>query len=286
MTRNATTLRPGLLVSLHTRVQGGVQYTRVDLDADANKAAAEEGRTVVERWETTKVTEDAEEHKRATKLRNKASSLIRSACIQTAFGLLCPKANEEMLDQAIAEAYDRVKRFNAQSATTQVSVYTLKGYIVESDTEAVRAIGGELRELLDTMKEGVAEADVRKIRQAADRARQIGAMLDVETGNKVKEAIKEARAAAKQIVKALSNKGQQTIEIVTATQLKALDQARFAFLDMEAPETAERLLPVVESRALDLDDEDDRKGPTRSETLEEGDDKVAAAPSEVRAIEV
>lgn len=282
MSKNATTLRPGMLVSLHTRLQGGVQYTRVDLDADK----APEDRAAVERWETTKVTTDPEEHARAVKVRNKASSLIRSTCIQTAFGLLCPTANEAKLDLAIREANDRIERFNASATTTRIGVFVLKGYIVESDTEAVRALGGELRELFDTIKEGVGEANVKKIRDAADRAKSIGAMLDAEAGQKVQAAVEEARSVARKIVKQLSEGSQQAFEFATTANLEAIERARFAFLDMEAsaPVAAEDALPVVEARALDLEDEE-LPAPKRVER-DDSEDKVAASGGEARFVEV
>ena len=246
MRLEATTLRPGLLVSLHTKLEGGVTYQRVDLDKQ-DRATGK-----VERWETTKVTEDPKEHEAGVKVRGKVGSLVRGSCAHTSFGLLCPKDKERALDDAIKEARDLADAFNARATTTRVSVFVLKGYIAETDTEAARAIASDLRELLDEMKTGIGEADVAKVRDAANRARKMGAMLDDATSKRVKDAIEEARSVARQIVKA----GDEARQVITDVKLTAIDGARFAFLDMEESKFDGEALPPVSARALDVEEDD------------------------------
>lgn len=252
MKTEATTLRPGLLVSLHTKLEGGVRYEREDLDANATEAGAK-----IERWKTTKVTEDPEEHAAGVKVRGKVGSLIRSVCAHTSFGLLCPRDKEKSLDEAISEARALAATFNAKAKTTGVSVFVLKGYIAETDTEAARAIASDLRGLLDEMKAGVASADVGRIRDAALRAKRMGAMLDDATAKRVKAAIEEARKVAREIVKA----GDDARQVIQQVKLEAVDSARFAFLDMEEAATKDEgeALPPVEARALDVEDDEERQ---------------------------
>ncbi len=243
-----TTLKPGLLVSLRTSMSGGVEYTRVDIEsANGTEGASRE------KWETTKVVQDPAEHERATKVRGKCGSLIRAVCVPSAFGYLCPMTSEKQLDEAIVEARALAETFNREARTTRVAVYCLKGKIAETDDEAARAVSGELRELLDEMRAGIGEANVEKIREAASKAKKIGTMLDEVTAGKVTRAIDEARTVAKDIVKKLVA-GEDIATTVQAIQLKALDEARFAFLDLDADApTGERLAPV-ETRGLDLDE--------------------------------
>lgn len=229
------TLKPGLLVSLHTRMEGGVRYTRVDLDAD--KAAEGES---VERWETTKVVEDPAEHETATKVRGKCGSIIRSVCTHSAFGLLCAADKENALDEAIREARERADLFNASAKTVHISVYVLKGRIAESDQEAARAISSELQELMTELKLGVDSANVERIREAASKAKKIGAMLDADAGRKVSEAVEEARAVAREMVKKLVA-GEEVADYLKTVKLTAIDEARGAFLDLDEAKPIEAL---------------------------------------------
>ncbi len=247
------TLKPGLLVSLHTRLEGGVRYTRVDLEAGRS---ADDTSTVA-KWETTRVVEDAEEHARAVKVRGKCVYIVRSVCSQSAFGLLCASSSEKALDAAIAEARVLADTFNASAQSTRISIYALKGRIAESDGEAARAIASELRELLDNMKAGIDAADVAAIREAANKAKKVGSMLDEATANKVSAAIDEARAVAREIVKRAVSGGEDAATVVQGIQLKALDEARFAFLDLDTVEVAKsETLPPIIARPLDVDSEE------------------------------
>jgi hypothetical protein len=248
---SVVTLRPGLLVSLSTRMSGGVTYNRVDLDKDKPADGPS-----VEKWETTKVVTDPQEYARATKARSKCGSLVRSACSYSAFGLLCPGNKEEMLDAAIKEARDLANAFNRTAKTVQISVYVLKGRIAETDGEAARAISSEMRELIDDMRAGIAEVDVNKVREAAMKAKKIGAMLDADTGAKVAKAVEEARAVAKEIVKRMVDDADSVAGFVQDVALKSMDEARFAFLDLDAPEASDtQAAPPVAPSVLDLDDE-------------------------------
>ncbi len=148
-----------------------------------------------------------------------------------------------------------VSVFNASAKTARVDVYVLKGRIAESDSEAARAISGELRELLDTMKTGITDADVTAIRDAANKAKKLGGMLDAETGRKVSAAIEEARSVAREIVKRVVADSDSVTDFVLTVNLEALHQARFAFLDLDGPAETGEALPVVETRGLDLESE-------------------------------
>lgn len=285
---SVTTLKPGLLVSLKTSLEGGVQYTRTDLNADKERGDG----AAVERWETVKVTTDPEEHARATKVRGKVSSIIRSVCSHSAFGLLCPVSREEELDKAIAEARELTNYFNESASTVHLSVYVLKGRIAESDSEAARAISGELRDLLTGMQEGIAEADVEKIREAANKAKKLGGMLDESAGRKVSAAIEEAREVAREIVKKATKKGEDVGAYVASVKAKAIEEARFSFLDLEEtkkPEGGEGgapLLPVAAPRALDIDDETTTVEDEPSETDPSNDLKMVAASGDSRKLDL
>jgi hypothetical protein len=279
------TLKPGLLVSLRTSLQGGVEYQRVDLNTGS---AGTDGVARVEEWQTTKVTQDPEEHEKATKIRGKAGSVIRAVCVPSAFGYVCPVEREADLDAAVAAAREMVDAFNATARTCRIGVYTLKGRIAQTDDEAVRAISGELRELLDEMAAGIAAGKVSDAREAASKAKKLGAMLSDETADKVNRAIEEVRETAREIVKKLAD-GEDAAIAVRDIKLQALDQARSAFLDLDVvPDTAGEALPSVTARAVDVDDEPAPELPAASSAPSDGgyEAMAASAPAAQRTLDV
>lgn len=243
-------IKPGLLVSLKTSIRGGVNYTRVDLEPE--HADENGGRRA--RWETKKEIEDAQEFDRATQARGKARSAVSAICCSSSFGLLCPMEQEKELDAAVAQARAIAREHNTTAARCYIDVFVLVGRIAQTDEEAARALGAEVRELLDEMKAGVKVLDPEAIREAASKATALEAMLSEDVAGKVSDAIKEARAAAREIVKRAKKGGEQAAAVVAEITLAKLDAARFAFLDLDGAEVT-REAPA--GRALDVPAEND-----------------------------
>lgn len=265
------TLKPGLIVSLSARMSGGVQYARVDIE---NKTENEG--TAVSKWETTRVIADPEEYERATKVRGKCRSLIASACTKSVFGLLCPADKEKALDDAIAESRALAEAFNREARTVQISVYVLKGRIAESDQEAASAIADELKGLLADMRDGIAAADVKKIRDAASTAKQMGRMLDEMTAKKISAAVEEARFVAKEITRRLDDpdEAEGVAAYVQEIKLASLSESRFAFLDMDPVEAPAE----VAAAPREVDFEEDGQG--KIPGLDADNDNMPDEPSD------
>lgn len=221
-------LKPGLLVSVKTKLTGGVQYDRVDL---ANRT---EGAATVAKWETTRVIEDQAEFDRATKARSEAACAIRRHCIPSAFGLLCPYDRREALEAGIVEAAEIVRDWNAAKPRTRLAVYVLRGEIATTDQEAARAISAEVRELVAEMRAGIDGLDPERIRKAATTAKQLGAMFSEEQGVRVGEAVKQARQAAREIVERVQKNGERAEVVIGTLNTSAVNENRFAFLDIDA----------------------------------------------------
>lgn len=243
----ASVLKPGLLVSLKTSIRGGVAYQRQDIDPEHVDAAGAKVAT----WQTTREIPDPAEFERAIKARSAARSVITATCCASSFGLLCPTTREADLDNAIAEARKIADAHNAGAALSQVQVYVLVGRVASDDAEAARAIGAEVRELLDMMRAGIAAANPEAIREAASKARAIGAMLDESVAGKVGEAIAEARKAAREIVARVSKAGETAAQVVAECSVQRIDAARFAFLDLD--DGAEVTHEAPAARGLDLE---------------------------------
>jgi histone H3/H4 len=248
------TMRPCHLVVIRTNVEGGPKYTHEPISSTEGGEDA----PAIKKFLTTAITQDPEEYKRANQVRGKARGIVESECIAAnVFGHILPLTKKAALDAATKEAEELVAYFNATSKTCHVSLYVTTGLIAESDEKATAAMASEMRGIMEQMRAGIETADVQKIRDAANAAKQAGAALDDDTSRKVSAAVEEVREVAKQIAKKLTKKATDIAEFVQTVQLKALNEARFSFLDMDGPaEVKGEELPVVAARALDIEDDD------------------------------
>lgn len=241
MPLETSTLRPGLLVSVKTSVRGNVGYQKTPTETRVADGGVE-----IAEWETTRTITDPVEHEAAGKARSKARSAIRGVCAESAFGLLCPEAASDNLERAIADARRIIETFNAGAKLSRVTLFVIAGRVASDDVEAVRAINSEVRDLLETMEAGVANADPKVIRDAASRAKSLAVMLSVDAAARVQVGIDAARSAARKIVQA----GEQAAQEVDRQAIALITEARTAFLDLGP--AGDVGAPVADARAVDL----------------------------------
>lgn len=241
MTIKSTTIRPGLLVSLKTSVRGNVSY-----DKKIIELAAVDEKTGIQKasWETVRTTIDPVEHEDARLAQSKACTAIRRVCKKSNFGLLCPQADAEELDLAIAEARQIAADFNAKAKLSRFSLFVVCGTIAANDVEAVKAINSDIADLLQEMEQGVGDVDVKVIREAASKAKAIAEMLSAEARVQAEIAIEAARKAAREIKKA-DGKG-----AVDKRTMRTIAEARQVFLDMDEPAVV--AAPKAKTRVVDL----------------------------------
>lgn len=243
MNLNPSTLRPGLLVSLKTTISGNVDYQRNVIESEH----VESDGSLQAAWETRKRITDPKEHERAIKTRGKCRSVITGICAQSSFGLLCPENQESQLEAAIAEARRIAAEFNETATLSRIGVYVITGRVARDDVEAVRAINSEVRQLLSDMQAGVKSLDVKKIRDAANKARQLGNMLTPEADARIKAAIEAARKTARRINKAGEVAGGE----VDRDTISRIEAQRTAFLDLDDGDDV--ATPTFEGRAVDFE---------------------------------
>ena len=241
-----STLRPGLLVSVKTSIRGNVSYKTQDIERDHVDPVTGERRAS---WQTERTVYDPEEHERAVKARSAARSAIQTVCAHSAFGLICPEAQADKLDAAIAKARSICDGFNAGASISVVQFNVLVGRISPDDVEAVKAINSEIRDLMDTMAQGLAAMDVQKVRDAANKAKSVGKILDANAQERVQKAIDVAREAAKAIVKA----GEAGAIEIDEVSIRRITEARTSFLDLDEVITTEVHTPVPGLVAVDFE---------------------------------
>lgn len=240
---STSTLRPGLLVSLKTTLTGNTKYIKQTIEGEHITDAGEQRA----RWETERVVSDPAEKELADKARGRCSTLIRSICAKSAFGLLCPLADRDRLMAATAAAREVAAEFNSVAKLSRLSVNVMVGEIAQDDVEAVKAINSEVRDLLAEMEDGVQRLDVKAVRDAANRARSVGQMLSPDAQVRLQFAIDAVRAQATAINKA----GDAAAVEIDKRTLRTLAEARTAFLDLD--EAQEVKAPKAKAVAVDFD---------------------------------
>lgn len=277
----ARTLRPGLLVNLRTSVGGGnVQYERRDVE----QVHVDENGAQRSRWETSRIVQDPVELADAIKVRGKARGMVVNVCTATSFGLLCPEDQEDALDAAVMEARQLCWDFNQRAKATQIQFNAVAGRVAQDDVKAVEAISLEMQQLVQTMQDGAAELNVKKIRNAAQQLRDTGQMLSPSVKLKVDDIVKAARSMARKMTKA----GEAAAAEVDDITMEKLRTARTAFLDLDADEeTNEEAAASQEAadaaraagtRAVDFEAFDDWGMDPVDDDDQQGAD-AAAAPS-------
>jgi hypothetical protein len=165
---------------------------------------------------------------------------------------------EAELMQAIEEARAGAAAWNANAVYNKITIDVLPAVIAEDNAAAARAIAAEVRDLMKEMRETIGTADPKMIRDTCDRARSISQMLSPELEEKVSAAIKQARSIARKIVKRVEKAGENAQQVIAECNTAAIDQARYAFLDLapetDAPATAETMPAADLQRFADLDD--------------------------------
>jgi hypothetical protein len=244
MALSSSTLRPGLLVSLKTSIKGNVSYVSHDL---AMAEQAPEGASVA-KWETERRISSLEEFERGKKARSAARGAITRVCNSTNFGLMCPSSDEDKLDAAVQDARKIAQEFNSTAEFSTFQIYVVAGRVSPDDVEAVRAINSEIRDLMSSMSNGVGNANVEEIRQAANGLRGIGEMLSLEAQTKVEMAVSAGREVARSIKKQEKDGAAVSVD---KSAIRRIDELRLAFLDLEDAEQTEA--PRTNARAqIDL----------------------------------
>ena len=280
-------LKPGRLVGLKTRVAGLTTYARAYSDAPEH-LAPDGGKAT--RIITDKVVSDVAENERGVKARGKASSLMRAVCQKTDFGLLCPEDRLPELDAAIDAARAVVAEFNATAEHGMIVMRVIKAVIPRDDADTARAIVDEAQVLIDEITSAVANADVNKIREACNTARQLEGLFEAQHAGVLSAAVLAAREVANTVAKAvrdarkrldkqgaeLTSEAEKQIAAATASTCatSSINAARFAFaslgaaLDDDAPTLAAPVGRFASiDAALDADEEPAAPAPGPESTL-------------------
>lgn len=231
MSEEVLRIRPGTLVKLSTKVQGGVHYQRVDIEDRL------EGPVETKVWQTTKVVEDVNEDREAGEIRKQCRLLIAGGCQWTPFGLICLEGQEEELNGRLARARSLANEFNDRAQHSRISIAVLRGKIARDDHEAIIAIRQEIGNLLELLQKATNTGDVRSIRDLCRQAKAMDRLLEenTEPSNRLQQAVGAARKLARTIVADVERRGESLETVLAQANLGPISAARFAFLGQPRP---------------------------------------------------
>lgn len=256
-------IKAGYLVSSKTTLCGGVHFTRTEYNKN------KEGERAVTKWKTTKVIDSPDEYRRGEEIRNRINYLVYRVCVLTSFGLLCPSKKKKELEEAIAEGAKLARDYNRTARYSRITPYIFWTQILNDNEDNLKALSSEIREMLDTMKDGILNIgkkplkdSIKEIKKAADKAKRLTEVLDDSYTGKINVAVEEARKAAREITKRVIKKNESIEEVLKSINTKAIAAARFAFIDTNEKEVkeekAEKKMPAVKIKrmAVEVDAED------------------------------
>ena len=242
MTTRNSTLRAGLLVSLSTSIVGNTEYLTETIEAEH---VTDDGKAVSE-WNTRKTVKDPDEEKAASQARGKARNVVTKVCSQLGAWLLCPRDAKADLDAAVIEGHRVVNEFNAGSTYSKIRFNVITATIEGDDEKAARAINSEIRGLMTAMEAGIRDLDVEKIRDNANRLKEVGQMLSPQARDRAQLAIDSARMTATRIKAA----GDAVSIEINNIAIRNIAESRLAFLDLD--DAVDVAAPTTEGPALDL----------------------------------
>ena len=239
-------IKPGLLVSLSSKVTGGVHYYKQTIEYPHLTETGEKR----SKHETTTIVEDPDEHDRAEKVRSKCRSLIESVCSSMGPSwLLCPEDRKDELVERINQARELARQFNRDAVYTRVDFTAFWGVVAQDDVRAAEAVARAVRELLADIQLGLAELDAKKVRALCDKGIQMGQVLSEDSRTTTQIAIRAAREACKRIVKA----GEDVAIEIDRNAIRVVEMARTSFLEI-GDDDGEQLASVtpITGRAVEL----------------------------------
>jgi len=225
-------VKPGILVSLGTSNRGNTSYTRevIEYPTEQDDGSVESEMNVRKR------VADPDEQRSAEKIRNRARTLILRPCSKSKGWYICPLDRRDELEKGIADARQLVNDFNSMAIYNHIQLNLICGEVQQDDVEAAKTIFNKVGEFMRQMEIGLEKLDVKRVRQIANEAQNVGQMLDGEAKAELEEVIKAARGAATRIKK----RGDAIVGEMERSTIRLIAESRTAFLDLDsADEIAE-----------------------------------------------
>jgi hypothetical protein len=190
------TIEPCILVSDKLTVVRGVSYHRRDLDTTVHDDGSEDAL-----WETQRHYKNREETKEADRVYAKARQRLRSVCLATAIGFVCPLPKRGELEAAMAEAKALVDDFNKSATWCHINYLVLCTDIAPDNVSGVALLRSTLQETTDAIRQSLREFDAKNARDTLYATKRL---VDVLNDPAAREELRQAREEAGQLCKEIT----------------------------------------------------------------------------------
>jgi hypothetical protein len=253
-------IKPGILVTEHISLTGGIHYCREFIDS------RREDQTLVREWHTIAHTDNVDERKEAQKIASRVYASLRRVCAQTPVGLICPASSGQELAETLTEMRGLIDVFNSTAKTCRILAYHACFEVASTNHTALQAVLDRVAEIATnvdgaiTMEDSKAIERVPKrflrgvtptayaalsqeqkdallarvraelIRSAIAEARGLDTLLPDEAGTELRQVIQEARRAARKICNRVERRGDSLDEVISEVDLTGIRKTRAAFV--------------------------------------------------------
>lgn len=192
-------VRPCILVIDKLLVERAVEYNRTDISCKANPDGSEDAK-----WETERHYKNRQETQKANQLYSAARAKLHAVCHRTDIGFICPEANRDKLETAIAEARKLVEDGNEVFQHCSVRFRVVCTELKTDNMPGVTTIQEVLEENVEKLKEALLSFDPTKATTILNSSKNlVGLFQDPASRQALETSRKEAKQLAGEIRKLL-----------------------------------------------------------------------------------
>lgn len=158
-------IQPCYLVIDKLSVDRKVTYVKYNYQEESTETA---------HWETERKYISKSETDEANKAYSNARSKLRSVCVRTPIGWVCPISHQNELKKAIEDARKIVNDANAKLQHCSVTFRVVTTVLEPTNLEGVEILKESLAKLHQDLKEAVKAADLQKARTLATSIKHFG----------------------------------------------------------------------------------------------------------------
>ena len=165
-------IEPCILVTERLTIDRAVSYERHDKNVTTYADGSEDAT-----WETQRHFRSKEEAKLADQVYANARYKIRSKCLFTEIGYVCPETKKAELEKAIKEARVMVNDANKDFIHCKIVFRVVCTPLLPDNTDATKIVMESLDKVREDVREAVASFDFKKVRNVLSSTRELAGVL-------------------------------------------------------------------------------------------------------------
>lgn len=215
-------IEPCLLVRDRLKVDRGVKYFRRDISNETHDDGSESAT-----WETERHYKNRAETALANSVYAKARQRVRSVCISTDIGPICPLRNQGELKRAIQDAKELVDKFNEDAQFCRIEYLVVCTRIEPDNENGVTILRETLEQSATEIRQALMAFDPKKARDVLYATKNaVGVLSDPASQQALSEAQEEARKLCKEMTRLLKEfDGSRENALASAEGEKLLNRA-------------------------------------------------------------